>query len=233
MKLLFKKKKFGVRNLLVFTSQTPNPESLKFFPDGKKVLTSGTFEFDKRNCFKSPLAKKLFAIDNIKSVFFTQDFITVTKSEDAEWHVLKPLIFEAIMNFYNQNLPVIDENTKEKSSVVDDDDEVIVAIKELLDTKIRPMVQEDGGDVMFHKFNAETGVVYLRLQGSCTSCPSSTATLKGGIENMMLHYIPEVTEVKNADEDEDSMEMLKRVEDKEKQIEEEKRLEAEKNEKKE
>lgn len=220
MKIFHKKKLFSVRNLLVFTAQTPNPEALKFYPDGKKVLNEGSFEFDKRNCFKSPLAKKLFQIDHIKSVFFTSDYITITKDEESEWHILKPLVFEAIMNFYNQGLSVLDENTTEKSSVEENDDEVVVAIKELLDTKIRPMVQEDGGDVMFHKF--KDGIVYLRLQGSCTSCPSSTATLKGGIENMMLHYIPEVTEVKNADEDEESMEMLRRVEEKEKQIEENK-----------
>jgi Fe-S cluster biogenesis protein NfuA len=195
------------------TEETPNPSSLKFVPNGQPVLDDGTFEFDARSAFKSPLARKLFTLSNIKGVFLTKSYITITKQDDAAWGALKPSIYQTIMEFYASGQPILDENARDTSGIKEDDNEVIASIKELLDTKIRPMVQEDGGDVMFHRLTQD-GILYLTLQGACSSCPSSTATLKGGIENMITHYIPEVVEIRPSEEDpeSESFKMMQKVE---------------------
>mmetsp|Transcript_10123 Transcript_10123/g.26262 ORF Transcript_10123/g.26262 Transcript_10123/m.26262 type:complete len:257 (-) Transcript_10123:79-849(-) len=198
------------RSLFIQTENTPNPESLKFIP-GKPVLESGTAEFRSfRDAQASPLAKRLFQVDGVKSVFFAQEFVTVTKAEDVEWSVVKPHVFAHIMDFYAEGSPVLDpghEHGAQDTVISEDDSEVVAMIKELIETRVRPSVQEDGGDIVFKSFNEDTGIVKVQLQGSCSGCPSSSITLKSGIENMMMHYIPEVTGVEADDEDEDADDM--------------------------
>lgn len=194
------------RTMFVQTQDTPNPNSLKFLP-GRTILDSGTMNFaGPRDAYCSPLARQLFRIDGVKSVFFGPDFITITKADaEMEWKVIKPDVFATIMDFFTSGLPVVSEDGKPNADTEpsDDDDEVVAMIKELLDTRIRPTVQEDGGDVIYRGF--EDGVVKLKLQGSCTSCPSSVVTLKSGIQNMLQFYIPEVESVEQVkDEEEDA-----------------------------
>ena len=193
------------RALFIQTEGTPNPDSLKFLP-GKPLLDSGTADFRTEEEGKvSPLAKRLFNLSGVNGVFFASDFLTVSKIEDSDWTTLKPQIFEQIMDFYSAGEPLFSEGNEHKDSleINDDDSEVVQMIKELLELRIRPSVQEDGGDIVFKDFDEESGVVYLTMQGSCSGCPSSSVTLKSGIENMLMHYIPEVTEVKAAGEEED------------------------------
>ncbi|XP_019716415.1 NFU1 iron-sulfur cluster scaffold homolog, mitochondrial [Hippocampus comes] len=193
------------RSMFVQTQDTPNPNSLKFMP-GRIVLESGTMDFSSpREAYTSPLARQLFRIDGVKSVFLGPDFITITRAdENIEWKVLKPDVFAAIMDFFTSGLPVVNEDAKpsEDTAPSDDDDEVVAMIKELLDTRIRPTVQEDGGDVVYRGF--EDGVVKLKLQGSCTSCPSSIVTLKNGIQNMLQFYVPEVESVEQVKDEEEA-----------------------------
>lgn len=186
-----------VRSMFIKVQETPNPNSLKFLP-GVQVLESGTADFGNLTAAqKSPLAKLLFRIDGVRGVFLATDFITITKGEDeGEWRTIKPEAFAVIMDFFTSGLPVISEGGKvdsEHAGCDEDDDETVAMIKELLDTRIRPTVQEDGGDVLFRGF--DNGIVYLKMMGSCTSCPSSVVTLKNGVQNMLQFYIPEVEEV--------------------------------------
>ena len=192
-----------IRNMFIQTEGTPNPDSLKFLP-GKSVLESGgTRDFKSfRDASASPLAKKLFQTDGVNGVFLASDFITVSKKEDADWLTLKPQLFASIMDFYASDEAVMSEGeagSEEEDSLAinDDDSEVVMMIKELLDMRIRPSVQEDGGDIKYHGFDEESGIVSLEMMGSCSGCPSSSVTLKSGIENMLMHYIPEVKEVQN------------------------------------
>lgn len=183
------------RNMFIRVQDTPNPNSLKFIP-GVDVLESGTLDLPSAShAYRSPLARLLFRINGVKAIFYGKDFITITRSEDAPtWVLLKPEIYATIMDFFSSNLPILSaDQPQDDSAPSDDDDEVVALIKELLDCKIRPTVQEDGGDIIFKGFNHETGVLQLKLQGSCTNCPSSSVTLKSGVENMMQFYIPEVT----------------------------------------
>ncbi|NXQ81179.1 NFU1 protein, partial [Nyctibius grandis] len=196
----------AVRCMFIQTQDTPNPNSLKFIP-GKEVLESRTMEFSTpAAAFCSPLARQLFKIEGVKSVFFGPDFITITKeSEDLDWNLLKPDIYATIMDFFASGLPVVtDEAPRTDTAASEEDDEVVLMIKELLDTRIRPTVQEDGGDVIYKGF--EDGIVQLKLQGSCTSCPSSIITLKNGIQNMLQFYIPEVEGVEQVVDDDDDVE---------------------------
>lgn len=193
-----------VRTIFIQTQQTPNPASLMFQP-GKDVYADGSKNFaSAREAMASPLAKRLFAIDGVTNVFFGIDFVTVTKSESADWGTVKPQTFEAIMDFYASGEAIIDEAKLEASgtAIHEDDDEVVAMIKELLETRIRPAVAEDGGDIVFDSFNPDNGLVTVRLQGSCDGCPSSSVTLKSGIENMLMHYVPEVKGVVQASNEE-------------------------------
>ncbi|NXL90154.1 NFU1 protein, partial [Alectura lathami] len=195
-----------VRCMFIQTQDTPNPNSLKFIP-GREVLESRTMEFSTpAAAFCSPLARQLFRIEGVKSVFFGPDFITITKeSEDLDWNLLKPDIYATIMDFFASGLPVVTEEApRTDTAQSEEDDEVVLMIKELLDTRIRPTVQEDGGDVIYKGF--EDGIVQLKLQGSCTSCPSSIITLKNGIQNMLQFYIPEVEGVEQVVDDDDDVE---------------------------
>ncbi|XP_043264145.1 NFU1 iron-sulfur cluster scaffold homolog, mitochondrial-like [Colletes gigas] len=207
--LLSPTKQFGVidtqkRNMFIQTQDTPNPNSLKFLP-GVNLLEQGqTKDFpNATEAYCSPLAKMLFRVEGVKSVFFGFDFITITKvDEDVEWKLLKPEIFAVIMDFFASGLPVLNENQPAADTQVsEDDDEIVQMIKELLDTRIRPTVQEDGGDIVFVGF--EEGIVKLKMQGSCTSCPSSVVTLRNGVQNMMQFYIPEVLGVIQVEDETD------------------------------
>jgi len=195
----------GLRTMFVQTQNTPNPNSLKFYP-GCVVLEEGqTVDFPNAGSAQiSPLARQLFRIDGIRNVFLGHDYVTVTKYEENPWNVVKPEIFATIMDFFSSGLPVLTDGLPASDADGDeDDDEVVMMIKELLDSRIRPTVQEDGGDVLFKGF--EDGIVKLKLQGSCTGCPSSSVTLKHGIQNMMQFYVPEVLGVEEVEDELDAI----------------------------
>ena len=182
--------------MFIQTEQTPNPATLKFLP-GCTVMPSGTANFtDSGMTARSPLAERLFTLPEVTGVFLGTDFITVSKNGDSDWHQLKPAVLAAIMEHFTAGRPVIlaDSGAPDAAADGEEDDEIVTQIKELLETRVRPAVAMDGGDIIFQDF--EDGVVYLHMQGSCSGCPSSTATLKAGIENMLRHYIPEVVEVR-------------------------------------
>ncbi|MCH8924642.1 MAG: NifU family protein [Proteobacteria bacterium] len=181
--------------MFIQTEETPNPATLKFLP-GCEVAGSTTADFSEpESAGRSPLAERLFAIDGITGVFLGADFVTVTKAEDKEWYLLKPAVLGVIMEHFTAGRPVLLSDVAEPAeNVSEEDSEVVAQIKELLDTRVRPAVAQDGGDIVFQGF--EGGVVFLHMQGACAGCPSSTATLKMGIENMLRHYIPEVLEVR-------------------------------------
>jgi len=179
--------------MFIQTEETPNPATLKFLP-GRAVMESGTANFPTADsAARSPLAERLFDLDGVTGVFLGLEFVTVTKGPDREWHLMKPAILGVIMEHFTANRPVIVE-TAGGTSADGEDSEIVTQIKDLLETRVRPAVAQDGGDIIFQSF--EEGVVFLHLQGACSGCPSSTATLKMGIENMLKHYIPEVTEVR-------------------------------------
>ena len=184
--------------MFIQTEDTPNPETLKFIP-GNIILKKGTADFSsKEAALKSPLALRLFEIDGVSRVFLANDFISVTKDPQLDWNSLKPSILTGIMEHYSSGLPAInvsEDKNFETNNI--EDTETIKQIKDLLETRVRPAVAMDGGDITFCSF--ESGVVTLQMKGACAGCPSSTATLKMGIENMLRHYIPEVTEVKAAE----------------------------------
>ncbi|MDR9392930.1 NifU family protein [Roseovarius sp. SYSU LYC5161] len=183
--------------MFIQTESTPNPATLKFLP-GQTVLETGTADFpSSEGTEKSPLADRLFKVQGVTGVFFGNDFVTVTKDDGAEWDHMKPAILGAIMEHFQSGKPVILGDGAGASGHAEHDGadgEIVGQIKELLDTRVRPAVAQDGGDITFHGF--ERGVVYLHMQGACAGCPSSTITLKMGIENLLRHYIPEVTEVR-------------------------------------
>lgn len=183
--------------MFIQTETTPNPATLKFLP-GETVLASGTADFPSaESAGSSPLAQRLFDVPGVAGVFLGNDFVTVTKTDPAMWDQIKPSILGAIMEHYQSGQPAL-----AAAAPVDDghsahtgpDGDIVVQIKELLDTRVRPAVAQDGGDITFHGF--DRGVVYLHMKGACAGCPSSTLTLKMGIENLLRHYIPEVTEVR-------------------------------------
>jgi Fe-S cluster biogenesis protein NfuA len=183
--------------MFIQTESTPNPATLKFLP-GRSVLAEGAADFPTRAAAaKSPLARRLFEIEGVAGVMFGPDFITVTKT-GVDWPELKPVILGAIMEHFTQGLPVIEgeaQSAPPREEYDPEDQEIVDQIKELLETRVRPAVAQDGGDIIFRGFEAKSGTVFLNLRGSCAGCPSSTATLKNGIENMLRHYVPEVNTV--------------------------------------
>ncbi|XP_027365748.1 nifU-like protein 4, mitochondrial [Abrus precatorius] len=195
------------RSMFIQTQATPNPSSLMFYA-GKPVMEVGSADFpNPRSAMNSPLAKALFAIDGVTRVFFGSDFVTVTKSEDAAWEFLKPEIFAAIMDFYSSGQPLFLDSQAAAAmdtAIHQDDSETVAMIKELLETRIRPAVQDDGGDIEYRGFDPDTGIVKLKMQGACSGCPSSSVTLKSGIENMLMHYVPEVKGVEQELDAEDA-----------------------------
>ena len=182
--------------MFIQTEETPNPATLKFLP-GRDVMTSGTANFpDREGAAQSPLAERLFQVEGVSGVFLGADFITVTKDEDREWYLLKPAILGIIMEHFTAGRPImLSESAVEEDMIgAEEDQEIVSQIRELIDTRVRPAVAQDGGDIIFRGF--EKGIVFLHMQGACSGCPSSTVTLKMGIENMLRHYIPEVVEVR-------------------------------------
>jgi Fe-S cluster biogenesis protein NfuA len=182
--------------MFIQTESTPNPATLKFLP-GQAVLATGTADFPNADAGQaSPLARRIFATGDATGVFLGPDFVTVTKAEGVDWAHIKPAILGAIMEHFQSGEPAIEGEAGSVGHAAHDgpDEEIVVQIKELLDTRVRPAVAQDGGDITFHGF--DRGVVYLHMQGACAGCPSSTMTLKMGIENLLRHYIPEVVEVR-------------------------------------
>ena len=184
--------------MFIQTEATPNPATLKFLP-GREVMGEGAVaDFPSaETAGRSSLAKALFAIPEVSRVFFGSDFISVTK-RDGDWKHLKPTILGAVMEHFTQGHPLLEgaaDEPGDEESYSEDDAEVVEQIKELIETRVRPAVAQDGGDIIFKGFDGASGVVSLHLQGSCAGCPSSTMTLKNGIENMLRHYVPEVTAV--------------------------------------
>lgn len=180
--------------MFIQTETTPNVDSLKFIP-GSPVSPSGTHEFlDARSSAASPLADRLFHLPGVKTVFFGPDFISVNKEEDATWPDMKPEIYSIIMEHFTAGTPLFRDGSNsdgpEDTRILDTDSEVVAMIKELLDTRVRPAIMEDGGDIEYRGFDEEIGKVQLSLKGSCRGCDSSTVTLKSGIERMLMHYIP-------------------------------------------
>jgi len=186
--------------MFIRSEETPNPATLKFIPDDKIVLEKGTAEFknQKQAVTSSPLALQLFEIAGVEAIFFGRDFITITKSEQTDWSKIKAEILATIMDFFVTGKPVMFEQ-KESEIDSENDSDIVKQIKELIEIKVRPAVAMDGGDIIFHSF--EEGIVRLVLKGSCSGCPSSTVTLKNGIENMLKHYIPEVESVEQVEDD--------------------------------
>jgi Fe-S cluster biogenesis protein NfuA len=187
--------------MFIQTEATPNPATLKFIP-GRMVLQSGTMEFSNREAAtRSPLAERLFAVPGVTGVFYGSDFVTVTKA-DGEWQHLKPAILGAIMEHYMSGAPLLADGSAESDDVRDegdeffneDDAETVAQIKDLIETRVRPAVANDGGDITFRGF--KDGIVYLNMKGSCAGCPSSTATLQHGIQNLLRHFVPDVVEVR-------------------------------------
>ena len=188
--------------MFIQTEATPNPATLKVLP-GKEVLVEGTADFRDAEtaAAASPLAGKLCSIHGVTGVFFGYDFVTVSKNDELEWQHLKPAILGAIMEHFMSGAPVMASGGQERTDraeVAEEfydkaDEEIVITIKELLDTRVRPAVAQDGGDITFRGY--ENGTVFLNMKGSCAGCPSSTATLKHGIQNLLKHFVPEVQQV--------------------------------------
>ena len=187
--------------MFIQTEATPNPATLKFIP-GRTERETGTMEFANREAAaRSPLAERLFEVQGVKSVFYGSDFVTVTK-DDSDWQHLKPAILGAIMEHYMSGAPLLADGTAGNDEALDEEDEffdeadaeTVETIKDLIETRVRPAVANDGGDITFRGF--KDGVVYLNMKGACAGCPSSTATLQHGIQNLLKHFVPDVVEVR-------------------------------------
>ncbi len=185
--------------MFIQTEATPNPATLKFVP-GKPVLSSGTRDYRdaEEATQESPLAARIFDVNGVEGVFFGTDFISVTKG-DADWQHLKPMVLGAIMDHYLTESPVLNNGdagstASSEKTFAGKDQATVDTIKELLETRVRPAVAQDGGDIVFHDYS--DGIVYLQMRGACSGCPSSTATLQNGIENLLKHFLPEVQEVR-------------------------------------
>ena len=190
-------------HMLIETETTPNPATLKFLP-GRIVMDAGTRDFaTPEEADASPLAEMLFALGDVTGVFFGRDFVSVTAAPGVEWHSLKPDVLAILLDHFAANMPLFRQGSAGFSVPGDDepiatddpaDAEIVAQIRELIDTRVRPAVANDGGDIVYRGF--DKGKVYLRMQGACAGCPSSSATLKSGIEQLLKHYVPEVTEVR-------------------------------------
>jgi Fe-S cluster biogenesis protein NfuA len=178
--------------MFIETETTPNPSTLKFLP-GRTVMEQGTANFaDAEAATRSPLALRLFALDGVTQVFFGADFVSVSKADEASWSELKPAVLGALVEHFSSGEALL--TGPAAVAEAEEEDEIVAQIKDLLETRVRPAVAQDGGDIIFEAYT--DGIVYLQMHGSCSGCPSSTATLKAGIENMLRHYIPEVVEVR-------------------------------------
>ena len=191
--------------MFIQTEPTPNPDTLKFLPGQQVAGSAGPFDYPAVEAASaSPLAQALFDVDGVTGVFLGSDFLSISKSADSDWKHVRPMALAAIMDHFMAGLPVV-EDTGETTEASGDDSEytgeaaeIVAEIKELIETRVRPAVAQDGGDIIFHRFEPETGIVHLAMRGACAGCPSSTYTLKQGIENMLRAYVPEVTAVEAA-----------------------------------
>ena len=189
--------------MFIQTESTPNPRTLKFLP-GRDVLGRGSRDYaNAEAAADSPLAQALFGVDGVERVYLGGDFLSITRAETIEWPHLKPHVLAAIMDHYTAGRPVVLEAGEHAGDDSGEDDivyegeaaEIVKEIKEIIEARVRPAVARDGGDITFHSWNGETGIVRLNMRGSCAGCPSSALTLKQGIENMLRHYVPEVNGV--------------------------------------
>lgn len=179
--------------MFIQTQATPNPATIKFIP-GQVVLESGLKDYQTVEDAKdSPLAQRLFALQGVRGVFLADDFVSVSKADDTDWVMLKPMVMAALMEHLSTGQPIVIEGAA-SDDVDQEDDEISAQIKELIASRVRPMVMMDGGDIEFDRF--DDGIVYLTMRGACAGCPSSTMTLKSGIESMLKHFVPEVVEVR-------------------------------------
>ncbi|OCF75898.1 NifU-like protein c [Kwoniella mangroviensis CBS 8886] len=195
------------RTMFIQTEATPNEASLKFIP-GVPVTNGGTHEFlDLRSALSSPLATRLLGIDGVTGIFFGPDFVTCSKDDSYNWSILKPEIFAILMEHFSSGASLFKEghsaDQAEDTKILDTDSEIVGMIKELLETRVRPAIQEDGGDIEYKGFEEDTGIVKLKLKGSCRGCSSSSVTLKNGIERMLMHYVPEVQSVEQVLDEEE------------------------------
>lgn len=190
--------------MLIETEKTPNPATLKFLP-GRQVMDSGTRDFaDPEAAEASPLANALFSHGDVTGVFFGADFVSVTAASEASWPDLKPAVLSILLDHFSANLPLFDPSAEANEDAAEamefaenpEDAEIVAQIRDLIETRVRPAVANDGGDIVYRGF--DKGTVYLQMQGACAGCPSSTATLKQGIEALLKHYVPEVSEVRAA-----------------------------------
>jgi NFU1 iron-sulfur cluster scaffold homolog, mitochondrial len=186
--------------MFIQTQSTPNPSTLKFLP-GRDVSPSGPYEFASPDeAVASPLAQALFGLNGVRTVFLGADFISLTKTDEADWSHLKPRALAAIMDHFVSGAPVLADVGRAaeepgEPAYEGETAEIVAEIKELIATRVRPAVAQDGGDIIFKRFDQDTGVVQLLMRGACSGCPSSTMTLKQGVENLLRHYVPEVTAV--------------------------------------
>lgn len=182
--------------MFIQTENTPNPSTVKFLP-GRKVMGAGVHEFkNAEDGAQSPLAERIFAINGVQAVFFGADFVSVTKSDAADWSAIKAPILAAVMQHFTMGEPLFRDGDNVPGATDDLLDEISKQIKELIDKRVRPAVAMDGGDIVFERF--DQGIVYLKMHGACSGCPSSTVTLKNGVETMLRHYVPEVLEVRQS-----------------------------------
>jgi Fe-S cluster biogenesis protein NfuA len=188
--------------MFIQTEPTPNPDTIKFLPGQEVAGSRGPFDFpDAASARISLLARALFQVDGVERVFLGSDFVSINKAENKDWRHVKPMVLAAIMDHYMAGLPVVEDGAEPSASAEADVTyegeaaEIVEEIRELIETRVRPAVAQDGGDIIFHRFEPETGIVHLSMRGACAGCPSSTMTLKQGIENMLKTYVPEVTAV--------------------------------------
>ena len=184
--------------MFIQTQSTPNPDTLKFLP-GQDVSPAGNHEFQSLDAAAiSPLARAIFQLNGVTGVFLGEDFVSVSKSANADWAILKPQVLAAVMDHYMSGLPVVEGGSgpaPDETVYEGETAEIVAEIRELIATRVRPAVAQDGGDIEFHHFDAKSGVVSLVMRGACSGCPSSSQTLKQGVENLLRHYVPEVTAV--------------------------------------
>lgn len=178
--------------MFIQTQDTPNPQTMKFIP-GVVVMPIGTQTFTRNDSGKSKLADLLLSTDGVEAVFFAENFITVTKDETSDWDSLKAILLTNMIDYFISGAPIVSINPPEKTVDTHIDNEIVKQIKEIIETRVQPAVAQDGGSIIFRDF--ADGIVYVELQGACSGCPSSTITLKSGIENMLKHYVPEVVSV--------------------------------------
>lgn len=186
--------------MFIQTEPTPNPDTMKFLPGQPVAGDLGAFDFpDIESARPSLLARALFQVDGVQRVFLGRDFVSISKDASKDWRHVKPMVLAAIMDHFMAGLPVVEASAVQgdgaETVYEGETAEIVDEIKELIETRVRPAVAQDGGDIVFHRFEAETGIVHLAMRGACAGCPSSTMTLKQGIENMLKTYVPEVTAV--------------------------------------